>query len=152
MFQTVATPDLKEARSDDKEKTQLANALRRAVNMTSRARAALTTEALGVFTTIWLSEDMPTGSVWSVDYHIVARTIAGVAGRARYDQAALFYREPAGSTTQQGATQTISPAIESIAAFSAQFLVSGNAIAVQVLDDGVSTVDWDALIEVREVK
>lgn len=152
MFQTVSAPDLKEGRSDDKERTQLINAVRRGVNMTSRIRALLTTEALGVFTSVWESEDIPEGAVWAVDYHIIGRTVSGVSGRARYDQCALFYREPAGATTQQGATQTISPAIESIAAWSAQFLVSGNAVAVQVLDDGVSTVDWDAFIEVREVK
>ncbi len=152
MFSTVTDADINPARSSEFEKAGLANATKKAVNMVSRVRPTLTTAGTGVFTTIWTSPDMPEGSAWVIGYHIIWRTSAGVAGRGRYYQDALFYREPAGAATQQGATQTVSPAIESIAAFSAQFAVSGNAILVQVLDDGASTANWDALIEVREVK
>lgn len=151
MFPTVPNADLRQDRSAQKEKVALANALKKAANMTSRTRVRLTTAGTGVFTTIWRSEDMPEGSAWAIDYHIVARTTAGTAGRNRYDEAALFYRQPAGAATQQGATVTISPAIESIVAASVQFAVSGNAVLVQVLDDGLSTFDWDAFIDVREV-
>ncbi len=152
MFPTVSEPEIRESRSSDAEIYRLANATRAAANMVSRVRVTTTTVHTGVFTTIWTSAEMPEGSAWAIDYAIVWRTTAGVAGRGRYDQNALFYREPAGAATQQGATGTVAPAIESIAAFSAQFAIVGNTIVVQVLDDGVSTADWDAFIEVREVR
>lgn len=151
MFPTVSWAALREGRSDDSETTGLANALRKAANMVSRVRVTATTVATGVFTTAWTSEEMPEGSAWAIDYGIVWRTTAGVAGRGRYDQNALFYREPGGVVTQEGATGTIAPAIESIAAASARYAISGNTIVVQVLDDGVSTFNWDVYIEVREV-
>lgn len=151
MFPTVSQQPLRQDRSSPKETTDLANATRRGVNMISRARVTFTTAATGVFTTVWTSEEMPEGSAWALDYHIVCRTTAGTPGRCRYDQDALFFREVGGVATQQGATGTISPAIESIVAASAQFLVVGNTIAIQVLDDGLSTFNWDVMIEGREV-
>jgi hypothetical protein len=151
VFPTVAWAALREGRSDDSEITGLANAVRKAVNMVSRVRVTITTVATGVFTTAWISDDMPEGTAWAVDYHVVWRTSAGTAGRGRYDQAALFYRQAGGSATQQGGTVTITPSIESIIAANTQFLVVGNAIAVQVVDDAASTFNWDVFVEVREV-
>lgn len=151
MFLTVSEPEIKDERSSETEKTYLANASRRALNMTSRARVALTTAATGILTSIWVSDPMPTGTVWAIDVHVMCRTVAGPAGRCRYDFSGLFYRDPAGVATQQGTSASISAPIESVIAANAQFTVIGNTIAVQVLDDGISTFHWDLLVDVREV-
>jgi hypothetical protein len=152
MFATVSDQDIHPVRSSDIEKADLANATKAAVNMVSQVRVTVTTAATGAFAVIWTSEDMAPGSVWSMDYHIVARATAGLAARARYDQAALFYREIGGATSQQGASGVITSSIESIIAWTNRFRVVGNAIVIEVLDDGVCTVNWDAFIEVREVR
>lgn len=151
MFPTVSYADLKENRSEDKEKTQFANAVKRAVNMVSRVRVTLATAATGTYTAAWTSEDMPEGSAWAIDAHVVARATSGPAGRNRYDQGALFYRQSGGAATQQGATVALSPTIASIAGANVQFAIVGNAIAFRVADDGASHMDWDAFIEGREV-
>lgn len=109
----------------------------------------LSTAATGAYTTIW-TDEIPDNSSWEVEVRVLARATAGGAARASYNFRGLFYREGAGAA-QEGALAFDVPPIESIAAFDATFLVSGNSIAVQVLDDGARTVRWQAIVSVQEV-
>ena len=108
----------------------------------------LTTAATGVNTTIW-SDEIPDNTSWTVEFQVLGRATAGGAARAVYRKIGLFYRE-GGAAVQEGATTTVS-AITSIGGFLASLGVSGNNVRVQVLDDGVRTVLWEALIWVQEV-
>lgn len=148
MFPTVSQQPLREARSSQKEEYQLANGLRDAANMTSRTRTTSTTAGTGAFTTIWTSDDVPEGAAWAINASVLAR---GSGTWGRFEKGALFFRDPAGATTQGGATGDIAPVIRSVVTINVQFAVAGNGIAVQVKGDGATTIDWDALVELREV-
>lgn len=149
MFLTVQQAEIKDGVSSDKEKTKLANALRRAVNMVSTVRVQLTSAATP--DQLWASDVVPEGAVWALDVYAFYRVSAGTAARGRFWRSALFYREPAGSVTQQGASGVVVPDINTNAFMGVQFSLSSNAIFLQVTGDGVSTADWDATITVREV-
>jgi len=151
MFPTVQQPEIKDGVSSDKEKIKLANALRRATNMVSQSRVQLTTAATATYTAIWTSDEMPEGSVWSIEAYVFYRAAAGASSCARYWRTALFFRDPAGVVTQLGATGNVATPIFAIVAFDARFAIVGNTIGVQVLDDGAATADWDATITAREV-
>lgn len=127
----------------------LAKELRAFANQRYQAQFALTTAATGTFATIWASDAMPDNSVWEVDVYVVGRASSGGAARARYKLAGLFFREVASVATQEGATLAL-VTLESVAGFDAQLTVSANTVLCQVRDDGVRTMDWMALVHVRE--
>ncbi len=131
------------------EASPLLHELRAFSNQRYQGHFSLETAATGVFATIWDSGAMPDNSAWEVDAYIVGRASAGGAARARYKLVGLFYREAAGAATQEGATLAL-VSMESVAGFNAQFAVSGNTVLLQVTDDGVRTMDWVALIHLRE--
>jgi len=108
----------------------------------------LTTAATGAVTTIW-SDEIPDNTSWTVEFQVLGRATAGGAARAVYRKMGLFYRE-GGGAVQEGAVTTIA-AITSVGGFLAALGVSGNDVRVQVLDDAVRTVSWQALIWVQEV-
>ena len=150
MKNTVDASALKEGRSDEREQVSLANASKRALDQRYEATFTVTTAATGVATTIWNSDDMPINSAWEVQATVLGRASAGGGARGRYVVEGLFYRD-AGAAVQEGATLLV-VAIESVAALDVQFAVLGNAVTLTVQDDGVRTVDWSAMIKLREVK
>ncbi len=149
--QAVSARGVKAEQFEDWAKKE-ANPTMRALYLFANQRystaQSLTTSASGAYAAIW-TDDIPDNSSWIVEAHVVGRATAGGAARAGYKIAALFYRE-GGGAVQQGATTVIMSA-ESVAAFDARFAVSGNAVTVQVLDDGVRTMAWVAIIQVQEV-
>ena len=147
MLSTVTAAPLRQDRSSEKEKTDLPNDLRRAMNITTRSRLQLTTAATNVYTTIWTSEDMPEGSAWSVEVALVGR---GTNARILIDTIALFFREVAGVATIQGAASVA--AFGFPAGLSATFATSGNKILLNVTDGGLTTINWDVVVETREVR
>lgn len=151
MFTTVTQAELRDGVSTDREKIKLANALRRAENTVSVIRQTVTTAATATYTAIWTSDEMPEGVTWAIEAYVVYRAAAGTPSRARYWRTGLFYREAGGSVTQEGATGNVANPIFSIVTFDARFLIVGNTITVQVLDDGLATASWDATITAREV-
>lgn len=152
MFATITDADIHPIRSSEIEKAALPNACKRALNMVSKVRVAVTTAHTNVYTVLWTSDVMPEGSAWAIDYHLFARASAGPVGRVRADQCGIFYREMGGVATQDGALGTLAPPIVSIASIGVLLVVVGNTIVLKVLDGGVSTVDWDAVVEVRELR
>lgn len=149
MKNTVQAAALKEGRSADREWIEVINGAKKALDQRYEATFLLTTVHTGVMTTIWASDDMPLSSAWEIQAVILCRASAGGTARARYVIEGLFYRD-AGVAVQEGATLA-AVTIESVAAFDVQFAVSGNGVLVQVQDDAVRTVDWSAMVKVREV-
>jgi hypothetical protein len=147
MNPTVSAQPLREERSSDREKVNLVNGLRTAANLTTRIRPTLTTTGTGVFTLLWQSEEIPEGVAWTIEVLIVGR---GLGARCQFGATALYYREPAGVATLQGAV-TMFTNITSDGALSASFGLIGNTATISVLDNGVITMNWDALVEIREV-
>lgn len=95
--------------------------------------------------TIWTSEAIPEGACWAVSMEAQAR---GSAARARFVREALFYREPAGVLTQEGATQ--SPVtIRTDANISVAFAIVGNTVTATVTDATARDLSWYAWIKVR---
>lgn len=150
MFLTVSQQPLREDRSTQKEEYQLANGLRVAANLNSRTRVELTTAGTGVYTTIWTSDDMPEGAAWALDISAI-----GVAtlNSARYERASFYVRAVGGPPTAPGGgTADYIPPFETDPFADAQFVVVGNAIAVQVRDPGGGgAMDWDVVVTAREV-
>lgn len=147
MKNTVDASPIKESRSSDREWVSLANASKRALDQQYRATFTLQTLATGLVTTIWDSGDMPLMSAWEVDAYVLGQAVGGAA-RCRYSLQGLFYRN-AGVSFQQGATWSI--LMESALAFDAAFAVSGNGVILTVQDGAVATMNWSALVAVREV-
>ena len=146
MQPTVTAAPLRQGRSSEKEITDLPNDLRDALNMTSRVVTHGTTAGTGVFTTMWTSDAMPEKAAWSVQVQILGR---GAGVRCHIGATALYYREPAGVATQQGIFGT--PVLSS-GGVSAQFITIGNAVAIQVIDNGVTPMAWAVFSEIFEAK
>ena len=106
-----------------------------------------TTAATGIYTNIWLDE-IPDNSSWLVEVDVVARATTGGAARGGWALRGLFYRE-GGGAGQQGATASAFT-VSSVGAFNVQFAVAGNNVELQVLDDAVRTVAWQAIVWVHE--
>jgi len=100
----------------------------------------------GAFETAWTSSAMPSNSAWEVDVLVIGISADGNA--ARYKFSGLFKRTT-GDASQSGATHVITP-IEDVAAWDADFSVSGQTVLVQVKSD--RAVSWSVMPQVREAK
>lgn len=150
MKATVEQSDWKPGRSSDEELSRLTGQMRGAMNARySAGPFTLTTAATATLATIWTSDDIPTNAAWEVDALVVGISSDGLQA-ARYHLSALFRRASGGSIAQVGATSAV-VSIEDAAGFNAAFTTSGNAVLLQVRDDGVSTMNWSAHIEGRRV-
>lgn len=91
-------------------------------------------------------------TVYRVEAKIIARdAVVGVsADRAYYHIAGLFYRESAGSATQEGATASLI-AIETSGTMNAAFSVSGNDVQIDVTGLAAQFIHWDIEIIYKEV-
>ncbi len=151
MKNTIIEPPLVENRSDQRAAVAFAVQARKVLCQRYQDEFTLTTTASGAYEAIYTSETIPDDSAWEFDALILGRATAGGAARARYEFAGLVYRESGGAATLEGGAFTVLVAIESVAGFNAQLSVTGNTVSVDVRDDGVRTMDWRALVMVREV-
>lgn len=153
MRNTVPSPQFQEKRSDETERASLVNDCKKALDYRYIVRLLMTTAGTGTYTSFRATPwgEMPDDSAWSFDAYVLGRAVSGGAARALYHLEALFYRESGAGVVQEGATVTVA-SLESVAAFDARFLASGNGVSVQVLDDGVRTMDWTLVAQVSEVK
>lgn len=147
MKNTVDASPLKESRSSEREQVSLANASKRALDQQYRATFAIQTPGNGVVTTLWDSGDMPLVSAWAISADVLGQAVGG-GGRCRYVLEGLFYRN-AGASAQQAATWYIQ--MESAVGFDAAFAASGNGVILTVQDNAVLTMNWSALVAIREV-
>lgn len=105
-----------------------------------------TNSSFTTIATITLSDN----TVYGITAKIVGRQTSGGANRAFYGIASCFYREAAGSATQQGSTNTLFSAIESNASWDVRFNTSGNDVLVQVAGASVN-ISWTAVVEYHAV-
>ena len=150
MPKTIDAGALAEHRSKEREVFGLANKLRDFANHTFRLRSSIDTAATGVLSTIWTSPEMPEKAVWRVSAQIVGRATSGGAAVVTADIYALFYRELAGSVTQEDVTYSASTPIATVAGTDADIVISGETILVQVQDDGTREFSWTAVVSVLE--
>jgi hypothetical protein len=107
-----------------------------------RFTVATTTVAAG---TIYTSDDLPEGAVWSVSWRILGQS---PTSRCMLLREAVFYRQSAGATTQEGATA--SPAtIRTDANMSTAIAASGNAVTITVTDALARAMSWSCWVEIR---
>jgi hypothetical protein len=150
VFPTVSHQELRQGRSNDVETFGLANATRRAVNMTSRVRATFTNSDTGVYVDAWVSDEVPEGALWTVVASVLGKTSID---RCRFQFTGCYYRQPAGTLSQEGIVEDVTTPIDSSGSlFDARFLIVGNVLSVQVYDNtGNGETNWDVLVEAREI-
>lgn len=117
--------------------------VRQALNYISRQQATQTTEATATPTTIWTSEDVAVGTAVRIDAYVVAY---GTVDRSAFNIIGLFYNN--GTFAQEGVTFAAYTQ-NAGGGFAVQFVVVANHVELQVQDDGVSTVDWNAVIDAQ---
>lgn len=130
----------------NKELIPLVREFRNALNTEAQDTRTLSTAASGAFETIWTSDDMPTDRAWHLWAKIAGFSTAGPAQQCSYVREALF-ANVGGVVSQVGVTSAVST-FETAAAADVQFLISGQAIALQVKDDGASTFAWKATVKI----
>lgn len=150
MRATVQQSDYRVGRSSDQELQTLVNQQRSALNAVSQEGPfTLTTAATAAWSTVWTSDGLSLNTAREVNA-VVSGVSSDHTQAALYDLRALFLRA-SGAVAQVGVTAVL-PGIESQAAFSARIVVSGGGVAVDVIDDGVYTMNWSALIYSREIR
>lgn len=117
--------------------------VRQALNYICRQQAAQTTQATATPTTIWSSADLAIGTAVRIDAFIVAY---GTIDRSAFNITGLFYNN--GTTAQEGVTFAAYTQ-NAGGGFAVQFVVVSNHVELQVQDDGVSVVDWNAVIDAQ---
>jgi len=107
--------------------------------------AGSTTNATPLNTLIFTLKDE---TVYFLKARVVARDTAGTSlERAVYSFEGLFYREGAGSATQQGSISVLT-SIETTAGLDATFSLSGNDVRVQVTGLAATDINWITILEV----
>lgn len=91
------------------------------------------------YETAWTSDDIPTDRSWNLKADIVATSTSGAAQSAAFYMMALF-QNASGTVAQIGTT--IAHNNLSSVSIDARLAVLGNAVIVQVKDDGVSPMTW----------
>lgn len=129
----------------NKELIPLTLQLRDAANRYFVGEFITTTAGTGVATAIYASEDLASGVVWLVEATVIAR--AGTTARSAFIIRGTFYSN--GTVTQEGATQAVYT--QNAAGFTVAFAVVANHIVVNVTDDGALDVDWECVIQTKEM-
>ena len=123
----------------------LLSEMRQALNyLATQNPPPFTTAGTGVFTTVWSSADVASGTAVRIDARVIG---TASANRSAFTITGLFYNTGAG-TTQEGVTSA--GYTQNAAGFAVQFAVSSNHIELQVKDAGGLTVSWDAYVEAQE--
>lgn len=128
----------------NKEVMPVLRQLRDAANLEAALGAEVTTGGGGAFAQLWVSDPMPTNRSWLVEVRVIGRSSSGPAQTVGYIVRGLFQNLD-GVVTQIGATST-SFTGESDAGFDIRLQVSGQAVAVEVQDDGVSPTRFNAKV------
>lgn len=134
----------------NKELLPLVREFRDALNTEAQDTRTLSTAATATFTSIWTSDAIPTNRAWHVWAKVTGFATAGPAQQCSYVREALF-SNVAGTVTQVGVTAAPTT-FETAAAADVQFLVSGQTVALQVKDDGVSTFNWKATVRIYQTE
>ncbi len=150
MKSTVDRPPLHDLRSNQRELANLVNQMRDRHNRRYVAFNIGRTSATGLWTDI-ISLVQPNDTSWTLRAMVTARAAAGGAARATIERVATFYREATAGPVQEGATTDI-VVQRNVAGLDCRFNVTGNAVALQVTDDAVRTVDWVVELWQQEAK
>jgi hypothetical protein len=97
------------------------------------------------YETAWTSDDIPTDRAWNVKVDIVATSTSGAAQCAGITMQALF-QNVSGTVSQVGST--IGHNNMSSGLIDATMSASGDAVIVQVKDDGTSPMTWKVKVRV----
>lgn len=139
-------------RSDEKELERQLRQQRALANQAISGMYELETAASNVLEEIYLSDELPKGSV-----HVLQAKVQGASADgtrfAAYELVGMFHRASSGAATQLGATVNKHTPIESDAALNCTIGVDANSkVFVKVLDAGLATMTWKAWVELRQKK
>lgn len=147
MRSSVKSAAVKENISDEKERIDLANDLRRFAVLTYVDTFTTKTTNTATPMVLWVSDTMPTSSVWDVELNVVAEATDGSA--AAYRRVARVKRG-AGAPSLL-ATATPIADFEDVVAWDVAVSVSGSSIQLAVTGDVLRVVSWKARVEIHEV-
>lgn len=143
MPKTLARGNLVQNKSKESETFLAVNELQKVANSVYRiGPLTLKTSDAGP-DTIWTSDQVPEGQLWSVVAQIQCQG-TGVQGYFRRDS--LFFRNSGGATTLVGTAPTT---VRSDTFISVNPTTSGNSIILTVSDTSARALSWSAWIEVR---
>lgn len=145
MPKPVSSGQLKENKSKENEVFPLVNELRDIAAQVYRGGVFTTTSSDAAAHTIYTSDDMPEGAVWSVSWRIVGQS---PTSRVMLMREAVFFRQSAGVTTQDGLTVGIT-SIRTDANMTTAIAASGNAVAITVSDASSRAMSWSCWVEIR---
>jgi len=134
-------------KSSDKEMQYAVNELQDVASAVCRLGPFKVSTSDALAHTVWTSEDMPEGALWSFIVSAQAQ-VPGGAGFAHIVRSALYQRLPGGVTTQFG-TGTAIVTNRADANIQLQSSVSGNAVIFQVVDALARSMNWAVWIEAR---
>jgi hypothetical protein len=121
---------------------------REALNYKGMAQALATTDGAGTWTTLWISDQMPTDAVWLVEVTAVGR---GSTARAVYTMVASCEST---SAVVSDLGYTIISAHESSGdedcSIRSSVDVSGRTISIEVRDEATEAMDFVGVISVTE--
>lgn len=145
MPKTLSRGSLVPNKSKENETFLAVNELQKVANSIVRIGPLRVSTSDAAAHTVWTSEDMPEGALWS--FFITAQCHGG-ASSAHIIRTALYFRDSGGVATQFGAGTAVSTN-RTDANIQVQTALSGNDVLVQVVDAGGRTANWAVWIEVR---
>jgi hypothetical protein len=147
MPKTLARGAMVPGKSKENEVFLAVNELQKLARAVYHAGAFTLSTSDAVAHTVWTSEDMPEGALWSFVVSAQAQ-VPGGAGFAHIVRSALYQRLPGGVTTQFG-TGTAIVTNRADANLQLQSSVSGNAVIFQVVDALARSLNWAIWLEAR---
>lgn len=124
----------------NKEVVPLLSQARTALNAEYVAPFSVQTDGDGNYVTAWTSDPMPTDSTWLIEARLVANGPAGIIARQ------VFFRG-SGNAAAFGPMATDFSSVYD-PSVTAQFIASGQSVALQVKDDGITAALFSGLVRV----
>ena len=146
MPKTLGRGNLVQNKSKENEIFLAVNELQKLSNSVYRAGPLSLSTSDAATHTIWTSDAVSEGAMWSVTVYFTGHVAAG-AGQIFWVRNVAFFRQSGGGTTLVGVTDSVQ--VRSDGNFSVSVNVSGNAIAATVSDDLARAINWSVWIEVR---
>ncbi len=138
-----------ENRSQARDSVALINRMRAMLLQVRQQEFAVATVLTAAPTSIWLSDDMPENSAWDVEVVVLGVATDGSTGG--YRRIGRLKRA-AGASALIAAVATPVADAEDVAGWNVTLAASGSGALLTVTGDAGRTVNWSALVRVRELK
>ena len=140
---TLDIARLIQGKDTDLQTFRVVNKLRDQELLSYRTSASVTTAHTGVFTTLW-SATIPRNSSWVFEATIIGR---GGSEGASYRALGAVQDFAGTASVVGGSFPAVTVIGEDAAAMDSKWLLTAGLLSLQVKDDGLQSMNWEALIE-----